>query len=237
MPYFIIACAQIFKFLEHSSPTLYKGAFSLAMANSGMNPVIYAWKNSNFRGAFSRLLKCKGPDSFDTTQEGLRSNLHRKSSSTQQHDILNGASYSTPPPLQKSNHLVDVTINKETIADTTITVSQINGSTKIILNNNNEIPSNFRRSYLCPDNGPGGIVGGNLRRSYNEITMNNIIINKCAIMENGSNYHKAGDRQYNSLTAIDLKKKVPSKQPVECVINKENGTIIYHINLVGDLNK
>lgn len=32
------------------------------MANSGMNPLIYAWKNKNFRRAFALLLRCKNPD-------------------------------------------------------------------------------------------------------------------------------------------------------------------------------
>lgn len=65
LPYFVVACAQIFKFLEESSPTIYKAAFSLAMANSGMNPIIYSWKNSNFRQAFSCLLRCKSPNNYD----------------------------------------------------------------------------------------------------------------------------------------------------------------------------
>lgn len=62
LPYFIVACIQIFGMLEQSSPVLYKGAFSLAMANSGMNPLIYAWKNKNFRRAFALLLRCQNPD-------------------------------------------------------------------------------------------------------------------------------------------------------------------------------
>lgn len=48
--------------MEHSSPTLYKAAFSMAIANSGMNPLIYAWKNSTFRQAFGRLLRFRSPD-------------------------------------------------------------------------------------------------------------------------------------------------------------------------------
>lgn len=62
LPYFIVACIQIFSLIDHSSPVLYKCAFSLAMANSGMNPIIYAWKNKNFRLAFGLLLRCKNPD-------------------------------------------------------------------------------------------------------------------------------------------------------------------------------
>lgn len=41
---------------------LYEIAFTLAMANSGMNPLIYAWKNTNFRKAFWCLLRCRNPN-------------------------------------------------------------------------------------------------------------------------------------------------------------------------------
>lgn len=77
-------------------------AFTLAMSNSAMNPLIYAWKNSNFRHAFTNLLKCKSPDTLEPSQS-MRSNLHRKSSSAQHQDTLSGAfpNYSTPPFMKK----------------------------------------------------------------------------------------------------------------------------------------
>lgn len=62
LPYFIVACLQIYGGLDGASPFLYKSVFSLAMANSGMNPLIYAWKNKNFRRSFAYLLRCKNPD-------------------------------------------------------------------------------------------------------------------------------------------------------------------------------
>lgn len=34
----------------------------MAIANSGMNPIIYAWKNTTFRQAFGRLLRFRSPD-------------------------------------------------------------------------------------------------------------------------------------------------------------------------------
>lgn len=40
----------------------YKVAFALAVANSGMNPFIYAWKNTNFRKAFQKILHFKPPN-------------------------------------------------------------------------------------------------------------------------------------------------------------------------------
>ncbi|XP_310742.4 histamine H2 receptor [Anopheles gambiae] len=61
IPYFVVVLTQIFAFVEDSSPTLYKAAFSLAMANSMMNPIIYAWKNTHFRYAFKQLLTCHKP--------------------------------------------------------------------------------------------------------------------------------------------------------------------------------
>lgn len=41
---------------------IYESTFTLAMANSGINPAIYAWKNKGFRRAFLRLLRCKNPN-------------------------------------------------------------------------------------------------------------------------------------------------------------------------------
>lgn len=71
------------------------------MSNSALNPLIYAWKNSGFRKAFGRLLRCKSPDTMEPSQS-MRSNLHRKSSSVQHQDQINGAHFSTPPFVQRS---------------------------------------------------------------------------------------------------------------------------------------
>lgn len=62
LPYFIVACAQIFNYSQHGSPTVYKAAFTLAISNSGINPLIYAWKNTGLRTAFGRLLRFRHPD-------------------------------------------------------------------------------------------------------------------------------------------------------------------------------
>lgn len=42
--------------------TIYEIFFNLAMINSSLNPLIYSWKNTNFRKAFLCLLKCQLPD-------------------------------------------------------------------------------------------------------------------------------------------------------------------------------
>ncbi|EFA01319.1 Dopamine receptor 1-like Protein [Tribolium castaneum] len=62
MPYFIVT--TYFRISGSSSQfsLLYEIAFTLAVCNSGMNPVIYAWKNSNFREAFWCLLTCHSPN-------------------------------------------------------------------------------------------------------------------------------------------------------------------------------
>lgn len=63
MPYVVVICAQAVTSTSSNNPVLYKAMFSLAMANSGVNPIIYAWKNTGFRRAFLRLLRCQTPDS------------------------------------------------------------------------------------------------------------------------------------------------------------------------------
>ena len=113
LPYFIVSCAQIFKFIANSSPIIYKAAFSLAMSNSAMNPLIYAWKNTGFRRAFSQLLKCKSPDTMEKSPS-MRSNLHRRNSSIQpQENVVNAfPNFSTPPFKQrKVDPLASMEIN------------------------------------------------------------------------------------------------------------------------------
>lgn len=100
LPYFAVACAQIFQFAANSSPIYYKATFSLAMANSGMNPIIYAWKNRTFRRAFIHLLRCRTPDSHALIDdENARQNMKRKSSSLAP---SLAPSLSAPPPTPNS---------------------------------------------------------------------------------------------------------------------------------------
>lgn len=114
LPYFIVACSQIYKITENSSAVAYMAAFTLAMSNSAMNPLIYAWKNSNFRQAFTNLLKCKSPDTLEPSQS-MRSNLHRKSSSAQHQESISGAfpNYSTPPFAKKIEPITSMGITFE----------------------------------------------------------------------------------------------------------------------------
>jgi hypothetical protein len=143
LPYFVVACSQIYRIIERSSAVAYMAAFTLAMSNSAMNPVIYAWKNSNFRQAFINLLKCKSPDTLEPSQS-MRSNLHRKSSSAQHQDGISGAfpNYSTPPfhqrKIEPSINAMGITFEEDedkiSIQETTTKANNVN-TTNIIMSN------------------------------------------------------------------------------------------------------
>lgn len=61
LPYFVIAIYN--RHCKRAKSGLYyEIVFNLAVANSGMNPIIYAWKNQNFRTAFLRLARCRSPN-------------------------------------------------------------------------------------------------------------------------------------------------------------------------------
>lgn len=60
LPYFIVV--SIMSFGVSDLDLLLRLAVVLATANSGMNPLIYAWKNSNFRKAFQKMLHLKSPN-------------------------------------------------------------------------------------------------------------------------------------------------------------------------------
>ncbi|XP_071578024.1 histamine H2 receptor-like isoform X2 [Temnothorax nylanderi] len=68
-PYFVVVCMQTTFDRRPNSMTLwYKSTFALAVANSAMNPFIYAWKNTNFRKAFQKILHFKSPnDNFNSS--------------------------------------------------------------------------------------------------------------------------------------------------------------------------
>lgn len=47
----------------------------MAMMNSSINPLIYAWKNSNFRKAFWCMIRCKSPNKNSPTEEYVTNHL------------------------------------------------------------------------------------------------------------------------------------------------------------------
>lgn len=64
LPYFVLVIfIRIYKAVPVS---LYESAFTLAMSNSAINPLIYAWKNKAIRKAFIRLLQCQTPNFNDS---------------------------------------------------------------------------------------------------------------------------------------------------------------------------
>ncbi|XP_045462795.1 histamine H2 receptor [Harmonia axyridis] len=60
-PYFL--CITIIKTKGKFCMLFYEISFWMAVGNSAMNPLIYAWKNHGFRQAFRYLLTCRLPDS------------------------------------------------------------------------------------------------------------------------------------------------------------------------------
>jgi len=59
-PFFIVNLLTGVFGMESISPELYKLTTSLAMANSAVNPIIYTWKNHEFKNEILRLIPCRG---------------------------------------------------------------------------------------------------------------------------------------------------------------------------------
>lgn len=69
----------------------YEISFTLAIANSGLNPLIYAWKNTNFRRTFICLLKCEKPDYIINSNQFITNHIPNGSKKIQE-DIISVAS-------------------------------------------------------------------------------------------------------------------------------------------------
>ncbi|KAK6645470.1 hypothetical protein RUM43_001747 [Polyplax serrata] len=60
MPFIIVVILNtIFQYHTETTSLLYKITISLAVSNSAINPLIYAWKNQEFKKAFWKILNCK----------------------------------------------------------------------------------------------------------------------------------------------------------------------------------
>jgi hypothetical protein len=70
----IVACTILSGVCTSDNGIGYKAAFSMAMANSCMNPIIYAWKNPEFHQAIKRLLQCHSPNRIPPTPSFIMTN-------------------------------------------------------------------------------------------------------------------------------------------------------------------
>lgn len=83
LPYFgVLIYKRIVIERNFRSHLLYEIAFTLAMANSGMNPIIYAWKNTSFRKAFWCLLRCRNPNCTSYNNSFITNHVPSKKNST-----------------------------------------------------------------------------------------------------------------------------------------------------------
>jgi hypothetical protein len=58
LPYLGVACAQAAGYRDSVSSTMYKAVLCLALSSSAFNPLIYAWKNTELKEAFRKILHC-----------------------------------------------------------------------------------------------------------------------------------------------------------------------------------
>jgi hypothetical protein len=74
LPYMIVSCTILSGVCTSNTDLIYEAAFTLAMVNSCVNPVIYAWKNPEFRQAIKRLLHCSSPNRIPPTPSFIMAN-------------------------------------------------------------------------------------------------------------------------------------------------------------------
>jgi hypothetical protein len=74
LPYIIVTCTVMSGVCTNDISLGYKVTFSLAMVNSCVNPIIYSWKNPEFRQAIKRLLHCSSPNRIPPTPSFIMAN-------------------------------------------------------------------------------------------------------------------------------------------------------------------
>jgi hypothetical protein len=74
LPYMIVTCTIFSGVCTSETGLGYKAAFSMAMVNSCVNPIIYAWKNPEFRQAIKQLLHCSSPNRIPSTPSFIMAN-------------------------------------------------------------------------------------------------------------------------------------------------------------------
>lgn len=78
MPFFVEITYGRFSRPKRTSP-FYEITFTLAITNSGLNPIVYAWKNSNFRKTFICLIKCTKPDNIVNSNQYITNHVPNNS--------------------------------------------------------------------------------------------------------------------------------------------------------------
>lgn len=74
LPYMIVTCTILSGVCTSDAAISYKAAFSMAMFNSCVNPIIYAWKNPEFLQAIKKLLHCSSPNRIPPTPSFITAN-------------------------------------------------------------------------------------------------------------------------------------------------------------------
>uniref|UniRef100_A0A1B6EET2 G-protein coupled receptors family 1 profile domain-containing protein n=3 Tax=Clastoptera arizonana TaxID=38151 RepID=A0A1B6EET2_9HEMI len=59
LPFLAVACVQAGGYHSIISPMAYKVVLSLAISSSAINPLIYAWKNREFKRTFGHMVRCR----------------------------------------------------------------------------------------------------------------------------------------------------------------------------------
>lgn len=59
MPFLVVVCVQAAGRPDLVSPTTYKAVLTLAISSSAVNPLIYAWKNAEFKRTFGHMMRCR----------------------------------------------------------------------------------------------------------------------------------------------------------------------------------
>ncbi|KAL3284203.1 hypothetical protein HHI36_018367 [Cryptolaemus montrouzieri] len=131
LPYFV--CITIMKTKGIKCLLFYEISFSMAVCNSAMNPLIYAWKNSGFRQAFQYLLTCRSPNSIGA--DYITNHVPSKTNSIQ---IDNGYCNGKIEDLIKSESIMVQNSKGDFDGDSELTVISELSSTGILCSERNE---------------------------------------------------------------------------------------------------
>lgn len=58
LPFLAVICTQSFS-ESTVSPNIYRSVLTLAYGSSAINPLIYAWKNAEFKRTFGHMIRCR----------------------------------------------------------------------------------------------------------------------------------------------------------------------------------